>query len=239
MQIPRIIHQIWSGVEEPLPKQFEILGDTWKENHYSWRYIFWDNDKIELFIQKNYPQFMDTYVSFQYNIQRWDAIRYLILYKIGGLYVDFDYECFRSHEPLLKNKTCCFALESGDNKKELNGKRYTLTNALMASVPNHSFMEKIINFVFSYNRKNREMCNFKKEIEVLITTGPIALNHLYEKYKKKESVYLIPSKYVSPFTSNESRQVILGNRMDEEIEKKLQQAYSVHYYFSNWMITKN
>ena len=44
MKIPKVIHQIWSGIEEPLPPYFELLGNTWKEFQPSWDYIFWDNE---------------------------------------------------------------------------------------------------------------------------------------------------------------------------------------------------
>nr|WP_255498771.1 glycosyltransferase [Dysgonomonas sp. ZJ709] len=239
MQIPKIIHQIWSGVDESLPKHFEILSETWKEHHPSWRYIVWNNQMMNLFVQEHYPLFWDVYSAFQYNIQRWDAIRYLILDKLGGMYVDFDYECLEAHDSLLKTKICCFASEPGENGSELNGKKYFFNNALMASVPNSLFMKTIIDFVFSYNRNEREKYNYPKGFEVLITTGPIALNKLYEEYESKSDVYIIPSKHVSPITSGESRQILLENRTDKEIEEKFQEAYSVHYFFSEWMRTKN
>ena len=31
--IPRIIHQLWSGEEKPLPEDLKILSETWKEYH--------------------------------------------------------------------------------------------------------------------------------------------------------------------------------------------------------------
>ncbi|WP_246867052.1 glycosyltransferase [Parabacteroides distasonis] len=33
-------------------------------------------------------------------MQRWDAIRYLILYRMGGMYVDFDYQSLERMENL-------------------------------------------------------------------------------------------------------------------------------------------
>ena len=29
-KMPSIIHQIWSGVDGPLPEHFRVLGETWK-----------------------------------------------------------------------------------------------------------------------------------------------------------------------------------------------------------------
>jgi hypothetical protein len=52
IEIPKIIHQIWSGLDEPLPKYFKSLGETWKENHPNhpnWKYEFWDNNRMNLY----------------------------------------------------------------------------------------------------------------------------------------------------------------------------------------------
>ena len=109
--IPKIIHQIWSGIDEPLPDIFKMLGDTWKHDYPEWEYRVWDNRMMNDFVQEHYPQYWTAYQQFPYNIQRWDAIRYLLLDKIGGMYVDFDYESLSSIEPLIEGKTCCFSEE--------------------------------------------------------------------------------------------------------------------------------
>ena len=52
-----------------------------------------------------YPFYMDIYNKFPYDVMRWDVIRYMILYKIGGLYVDFDYECsLKKQGAILSNE---------------------------------------------------------------------------------------------------------------------------------------
>lgn len=38
MVIPKIIHQIWSGLDECLPNYFETLGKTWKYDYPDWKY---------------------------------------------------------------------------------------------------------------------------------------------------------------------------------------------------------
>ena len=78
-KIPSIIHQIWSGVDGPLPEHFRVLGETWKRDYPNWEYKLWDNRMMNEFIQEFYPQYWDIYNQFPYNVQRWDAIRYLCL----------------------------------------------------------------------------------------------------------------------------------------------------------------
>lgn len=230
-RIPQIIHQIWSGIDEPLPKPFRILGDTWKRDYPNWKYEFWDNERMNIFIHEYYPQYWDIYNRFPYNVQRWDVIRYLILHKLGGMYVDFDYESIRSIDPLLEKKTCCFSVE-----KSYTPDKHTpiyFNNALMLSIPGHSFMDKIIKQVFSNCTLDHK--KISKSEYVFKTTGPDLLVDLYENItaKEKKQIYLLPAKYVSPFTGVEAAQIRTGI-INEELEWNLNEAYAVHYYCSNW-----
>jgi len=231
-EIPQIIHQIWFGIDEPLPEHFRLFGETWKEFHPDWKYEFWDNDRVNDFIMEYYPQYWDTYLCFQYDIQRFDAVRYLILDKIGGMYVDFDTECLKPHDALIAGKTCCFSMEPEKHRLRFNKPVY-FNNALMASVPEHPFMKEIIKTVFSYTPNIEEFTSEQRFMEIMNSTGPLALTEIYEKYHNKEQIFLIPAKYVSPFD-------VVGNMLirqgyeSEELDNKLEGAYSVHYFWGGW-----
>jgi SAM-dependent methyltransferase len=104
----------------------------------------------------------------------------------------------------------------------------------MACVPGHPFMRKIITDVFS--EKNFEQHNLPKHVYVLKTTGPWRLTELYEQSsaKERESIYLIPAEYVTPFDMVQARRVRMGEQ-SEELDKCLAEAYAVHYFFGTWM----
>lgn len=233
-KIPKIIHQVWSGIEGPLPEEFKSLGETWKRDYPDWEYRLCDNKMMIEFVKNEYPEHWFVYQKYPFNVQRWDAIRYLILERIGGMYIDFDYESLRPMNDLLENKTCCFSFE-----KAVGGTLFAVfNNAMMLSAPNHPFMQKIVKFVFSrmtliaqYNSKNLAVFN---------TTEPYALIRLYETLteEEKQDVYIIPAQYVSPFSGLEAEEVRLGV-MNQELEDCLDDAYAVHYYVSNWVKTNN
>ena len=235
--IPKTIHQIWSGISEPLPEHFRLLGETWKEHYPDWEYEFWDNNKMNQFIQDHYPQYRDIYNRFPYNVQRWDAIRYLILDKIGGMYVDFDYESICNMEELLGDKSCCFALEPESHFSALGRtkKEPVFNNALMLSEPEHPFMKRIIDTVFS-----EKMIAHKdpKMTAVLNTTGPWMISDLYyfdSTKQEQDNVYLIPAHYVTPFTVEQSRRCRWGET-SEELANCLNEAYAVHYFWGGWVL---
>jgi inositol phosphorylceramide mannosyltransferase catalytic subunit len=97
-QIPKIIHQIFEGRDGSIPGEILLkLVETWKEKNPFWEYRFWNYEKIDKFLIEYFPEFIEIYKNFRYDVQRWDAIRYLILFKFGGFYADLDYECL---EPL-------------------------------------------------------------------------------------------------------------------------------------------
>jgi len=237
MQIPKIIHQIWDGQNEPLPNFLSTLGDTWKELHPDWQYEFWDHERMISFLKARYPDYWDRYYSFKHNVQRWDVIRYLILETYGGMYVDFDYECLDPLDDLLSDKLCCFAQEPEEHMFYQEGIYFN--NALMASIPAHPFIGLINREIFNHPVNDKKYPN--KMIEVLETTGPVFISKLYHHYQDKDSVYIIPSELVSPLTKVEVDRYIFN---EEEIEKnketeeylnrKLEKAIAVHYFLGSW-----
>lgn len=230
--IPRIIHQIWSETYRPLPSKFKLLSKTWRHHYSDWEYKFWDNEKMDYFINENFPQYINIYKRFPFDVQRWDSIRYLILHKMGGMYVDFDYESIRPMDELIREKSCCFAQEPQIHCK-IFSKNIMFTNALMACIPEHPFIEKIIETIFS-----EEMINYDtsiKELCVLNTTGPWKLIDLYESLNKseKKGIYLIPNQYVTPFSGTQASQFRSGV-INAELEKCIENSYAIHYFFGEW-----
>lgn len=153
------------------------------------------------------------------------------------MYVDCDYESIEPIEALLRGKECCFALEPfshcdiriwGDDVKQV------ITNALMLTIPRHPFIQKIIKNLFS-EEKLAYASKYTKFECVLKTTGPGAVIETYgnSTTAEKNSVYLIPAKYVSPFDFGQAHRFRTGE-MDEELENCLEEAYAVHYFFSDW-----
>lgn len=231
-EIPKIIHQIWAGKYEPLPDYFRDLGDGWKKLHPDFSYRFWNENSMNHFISEHFPDLFEIYESYPFDIQRWDVIRYLILYKLGGVYIDFDYECLQSIAPLISGKYCCFAMEPEEHA-EIFQKKMIFNNALMASVPNHPFMKKVIDTCFS--KQYLQDCDLKDKFElVLQTTGPWMLADMFEKNPCKDDVYLIPAKYVSPFSKMDVQHVLAGEK-NEILEEKLNEAYAIHYFIGGWL----
>ena len=229
MKIPRIIHQIYEDPEGP--SEFLLsLAETWKEFHPEWEYRFWNRKTINDFLESTCPYFIPFYKSYPFNVQRWDAIRYLILYHIGGLYVDLDYECMQPLDSILMDSTCCMGMEPTVNNI-IQNKSIIIGNALMASTPKHPYMKALIedmktNFFTDFGNNNAT--------KIMESTGPFMVTRVYKQFKNKRNVTLLSADLVAPFTMNEVLMLQIGKEtIGSEI--KIEKAFAIHYFFGSWL----
>ena len=202
------------------------LAASWKRNHPGWEYRLWTDKQNREFIRTRYPDFLVRYDSYPYHIQRVDAVRYFILYTFGGLYVDLDFECFRSLEHLLSGHECLFGLEPEEHC-EIHNRDHIIGNALMATAPRHLFFHAIINELADYNPPQEHRNNV-----ILETTGPFMLTRVYDRCPST-NVTLIPSKYFYPLSANELEQPVQKG-CDEVNRQKMREAYAIHYFSGTW-----
>lgn len=239
MKISKIIHQISLG-DVPYTQSLEILSETWRYDYPDWEYILWDENSINTFIQQYFPQYWNSYKSLPYDTQRHDVICYLILYQMGGMYINLDYESIRPLNALLKNKECCFSQEPIFHYHEAkkNKKEYAkFNNAMIMSVPNHPFVKQIIQFALAEENINKR---YETETETILrTTGVYILNHIYRNLTKEEKrqIYLIPPKYVSPFDFMQSQQ-FRGGVINSSMELYLEHAYAMNYFLDSSYLEK-
>jgi mannosyltransferase OCH1-like enzyme len=228
MKIPHIIHQIYEDPAGPDESLLE-LAKTWMEHHPTWEYRFWSKEDIEDFLTAEFPEFMPTYKAYPFNVQRWDAIRYLILYKIGGLYVDLDYECLEPIDSLLNNTICCMGMEPRVNAI-VHDKAFIVGNALMASIPNHPYFKAMIDEMMN----GEKYSTLPKALQIMETTGPFMTTRLYEQYPDKDEITLLPEDLVTPLTFWEIRDMVSGLE-SSYIEDKVEKCFAIHYFAGSWV----
>lgn len=232
MKIPKIIHQIYD-CPSSVPDTLYQVSDSWRKEHPTWKYCLWDHEAIQKFLSDNCSKFIPIYKSFPYNKQRWELLRYLILYHIGGLYVDMDYECLQPMDSLLKARLCCLGLEPAEHAKRF-GKQRLIGNAMLAAVPRHPFFERIIEKI-SHPANNRQQTGTWL---ISQTTGIEMLNNQYEEYKPKKSITLLPADLITPLSAREISLFLLG-RETSEMEDKVENAFAIHYFLGQWRLGTN
>lgn len=128
--IPRVFHQIWINRSNPeLPEKFSAYRDSWLQRHPGWDYKLWNLDNLDFV-----PQRLDLVKSAPSYAQMADVLRYEILYRHGGIYIDTDFECLRSIEPILEGVQNFACSEDG----------LSITNALIGASPGSVYMQRCV-----------------------------------------------------------------------------------------------
>jgi len=174
--IPKIIHHTWKTKDIPYDVFKQEWVDSWRHTHPDWEYKLWtDEDNINL-IKEHYPWFLETYEGYDQNIKRADAIRYFILYHYGGMYVDLDFECLKSIEPLIKNVKCGVCIEPKQNRKE--DIDHFVCNAFMVSARYHRFWHEVHKEMIEDSKTGKY-----KSKDAVTETGPKLLTRVLKRYK--------------------------------------------------------
>jgi hypothetical protein len=134
--IPRIIHQIWLG-PKPLPDDFAGYVKTWKRHHPAWEHRLWTEDDIagETFTRAEVTE------RIRHPAERADILRFELLHRYGGVYVDTDFECRRALDGPLGDADFVTAWL----KQSESGKETRVNNAFMASAPGHPLLQRALN----------------------------------------------------------------------------------------------
>lgn len=87
--ITKIIHQTYR--DKNYPKEIQDNINRLIKMNPDWEYKFYDNSDIEEFIKKNYGDIIYSYynrIDPRYGAAKADLFRYLLIYKVGGVYLD-------------------------------------------------------------------------------------------------------------------------------------------------------
>jgi hypothetical protein len=121
VRIPRMIHRVWLGTA-PIPEEHQRFGETFARHHPGWEMRLWTDEDL--------PDLDITAIDRDRSRTRSELsnlVRYEVLHRFGGIYVDTDVECQRPLPPLLKGIDAFAALE-------LPGRVCT---AILGAVPGH------------------------------------------------------------------------------------------------------
>ena len=212
--IPKIIHQTWKTKD--VPKKWLPYVNKIQKLNPDWKYVLWTDESNDAFVKKEFPDFYKIFNGFSRGIMRADVIRYLIMYKIGGVYADLDYEIlnqfdFNNHKIILPlNRSISF----GDQED-------TLGNCFFASVPNHQFWSDVIHDLI---KNPPVITNYNQVIDA---TGPGLLTRIYNENKKKYSDIYLPERLIyHPPSPN--------NKKDIKKIKNNGISLGIHHPWGSW-----
>jgi inositol phosphorylceramide mannosyltransferase catalytic subunit len=107
-RIPKRIIQTGKQIDQPL--RYRAVMSNVKLLNPGYEYLFFDDERVRTFIEKEFPQYLEVFDSFPFPIQRYDFFRYLAVYHYGGFYFDLDVLLASSLSDLLESG-CVFPFE--------------------------------------------------------------------------------------------------------------------------------
>lgn len=204
--IPRIIHSIWVG--GAVPAEHRRYLATWQHHHPGWRHRHWTEADIEAEL---YPMGLQPI----YDRASWwapghegqlraDVVRYEILHRIGGLYVDTDLECLQPVDELLEGQGLVAAREDD----------HFINNAFMAARPGHPFMANLLENVGGWMMQHKA-----PGVRPNVLTGPHFLTQMVAEYRPAD-LRILPAELIYPYRWDQL----------ERGSDTFQGAYTVHHW---------
>lgn len=197
--IPRLFHRIF--LDDPIPEQFEAYWSRLKQMHPDWRFVTWA-DSSELGWVRNQEAFKRATT----HAGRSDVLRYEIMARYGGVYLDTDVEPLKPFDPLIREDTPFVGWEDSN----------LLCPTILGSPPGHPATVELIDRLESWSRRfatsppNRQ-------------TGPYFLTAVW---RFRTDVRLLPPATFYPVGWWEKAK--LGGPYPEE-------SYAVHHWAAQWL----
>lgn len=215
-KIPKIIHQIWLG---EIPDKVIKLSERIKEIHYDWEYKLWTYNNLNELNLTNLNLFNNLYNKGSQS----DVLRYEILSKYGGIYLDTDFYMIKNFDDLL---FLDFFTGNGSNGFEAY-------NGLIGCIPNHPILNKIINNLSSLDGKSITNIN-----DIMQKTGPYLFSDItfdfFENNLNSNSV-ILPKEYFYSLPAD-LRHELRSNNYNEDFIKKYitDKSYCIHLWENSW-----
>ena len=198
--IPLIIHQIWVG-PNPIPEKSIMFIEKIKLLHPDYEYRLWKDSDIT---PENFSNF-DYIQKTQIYAQKADIMRYEILYRYGGIYLDIDFEIFKCMTPLLTHSLVMCNEDANINKY--------MTNAFIASSIGNENLKRSV--------ENIKNCRINRPY-VSEDTGPW---YFRKCIIPDETTRVLPTHVMYPthFTQKGFRPAVFSN-----------ETYGMHHWDKNW-----
>lgn len=208
--IPKIIHHIWLGGD--LPAKYQKYVESWKEFNTEYIFKFWDDKNTKDLDMINRSKFDQTK-----NLgQKSDILRYELLYKYGGMYVDTDFECLKSFDDLT-------------TLRFFTGVAYPTTVemyiGLIASIPEHPIIKSCIYDMGDIDDRDA--------VKVMSTTGNYHFTRCFLKTieKDQDKIVAFPMDFFYPFP-NTTRATCVGEDRKRFIKDC---SYAIHHWGVSWL----
>ncbi len=206
----KVIHFTWKDRKPPENLFPRWWRETWIQS--GWEIRLWTDDDIADFIECLPKALQHLFASYPRSVMRADAFRYLLLKKMGGLYVDLDFVNLGTLGWLeeLAGFACA---EQGD---------HCLCNAFLWSpFPADPFWDGIEDSLLAHSTEKNPVS----------ATGPRFLT----AYAETRSVLRIPTSWIYPVAWDDFSAIAAARAADlTGLRRSHPEARAIHIWTGSW-----
>ena len=239
-KIPKLIHVMWLGGK--LPEEYQPYVQSWYDYHPDWTIIFWtDNaanydrgttvvksfdelEKLLTSVGDNKKRIVVDTVDLQFGNrpfydkainygEKSDILKWEIVYQLGGVYVDIDFECLRPLD--LFHHTYDFYT----GIQPLDTNMVQLGAALYGAIPKHPILERCVRYI-AHNQYIQQ---------IVVKTGPIHFTRSFLATAGRDGFVdiALPSSYFYPCGYEQ--------RGTEKTNWCKTESCAVHHWAGSWL----
>lgn len=205
--IPKIFHNIWLGGK--MPDCHRRLMDRMIEMHPGWEYNLWTDDNLPNIYNKKVFDNMNKLCF------KADVLRYELILKYGGVYIDTDFLFLKNIDELLTERESIIVREWEESRKPNN-----INNNVIGLPPNHELMLYIVmKMEENYELYYKDLLSKRGEMFAgWETVGPHFFHACLRSFSPEIERLALPKEYFNPF------------RPKENIYQNWPKAYALHLW---------
>jgi mannosyltransferase OCH1-like enzyme len=201
-KFPRLIHMT---LKSKLNMSTKIRSNiqSFKELNPSFDVMLYDDNDMRNMVKEHKPHMIDTFDSFETNVERADFWRYLVMHVKGGVYVDSDVKCVKpihrwievfGHEKEKLN--AIIGIEANfEDEKEARRQRFVSSVQFcqwtFMSTPGHPLFNRTLNNIYDLVQKEKHnslTLEGDHDFRILLRTGPGMFTRTVEELLIEENL---------------------------------------------------
>ncbi len=214
MKIPKIIHRIWipfTPENTKIPEEYLKLDKILKDLHPDWQFMEWDEQKLEILIKENFPEYFEIWKNYDQKTKQNDASRLFVVNHFGGVFLQHSLVFYKKIDNLIKGYDFI-----GFTQQENSD---IIASAIFASIANHKILDMMI----------KDLPN-TKDLHPLNATGPDFFTKNLKKYISiygEKGIHILSHKFVFPFDWEQKNDPLINSQCLGPIETSYQACLSL------------
>ena len=217
--IPKTFHFIWintncTATQSEIPAYVLNNIKSWKNLHPHWYTVVWTN----MLVKKHFPELFRTIQKVKHAAWAADLIRYAVLAKFGGIYVDTDIVALRNIENLaVAPFTVC-------ERYYTNGSCQYVCNAVISSMKNSTLMDRVL--LHAMKETEKKISHNSSNYYDVKLTGPV----MWSKYALSinNNVTVLPRRSFYPCYYTDKSQCVAEKYVNDV------NVYAMHTWEKSW-----